>query len=311
MIPITKTVVPTSSHAGTCPHCHFLFPPIWEATPLYFERGYVTCSKCKQEADLWTAVLATTQIEHPVPQLSLVRLGATNTIFECEIAANKHHEVRLADAGIPEEATVLQVGYSAKGGPDGIVFPFETHLNVPQRRRIGNVLHLIGQAATEGDGTIGTKNPVGIWVVWVHQDSHDSWPYILHAFQEYVDGHYDRLIIPAQSAVEISLMPLIRELFVRHASAGKVKAFVGDRLSFSNAVDVILPFVSGQAGIAKLPEPIGLALAKLRGLRNRIAHQGHGGSKITSKEAGEGLCAAVFTFEYVKYARPKLLAWLK
>lgn len=311
MSDVTKTDLSMPSHAGGCPHCHFIFPPIWEAAPFYFERGYVICSECKKEADLWTAVLATTQMEHPIPQVSLVSLGATRTLFECEIAAHKYHEVRLTDAGVPEDATVLQVGYSPKGGPDGIVFPIEAHANVPQRRRIGNVLHLIGQAMTEGDGTIGTKNPVGIWVVWVHQDTHDSWPYIVHAFQEFVDGHYDRLIVPAQSAVEISLMPLIREMFERHASVGKVNGFVGDRLTFANAIDVILPFVSGQAGITKMPERIRLALAKLRGFRNRIAHQGNGGSKITSKDAGEGLCAAVFAFEYVKYARPRLLAWLR
>jgi hypothetical protein len=76
-------------------------------------------------------------------------------------------------------------------------------------------------------------------------------------------------------------------------------------------MNVFLPFVCGQAGLPKLPEKIKASLNQLRVTRNTVVHSGTSGDKITSKQAAEGLCAAVFGFEYVKYARPKLLAWLK
>jgi hypothetical protein len=163
----------------------------------------------------------------------------------------------------------------------------------------------------EGNGTVGSVCPVSIWVVWVHHDNEHSWPYVVSAFEAFIDRHYDRVIVPAQSAVEISLMPLIRELLERHASAAHVKGFMGDRLTFGNAINVVLPFVCGQARLPKLPEQIRTALNKLRKLRNTVVHSGTAGESITAFQAAEGLCAAVFGFEYMRYAKPRLLAWLK
>ena len=109
---------------------------------------------------------------------------------------------------------------------------------------------------TDGDGTVGTVCPVSIWVVWVHHEEGDSWPYVVSAFEAFIDGHYDRVIVPAQSAVEICLMPLIRELLERHASVENVKGFMGDGLTYGNAINIVLPLVCGQAGLPKLPAEI-------------------------------------------------------
>jgi hypothetical protein len=136
-----------------------------------------------------------------------------------EIEADKYHEIHLNTVGIPAEATVLQVGYTPQGGEGGAVFPIELHGNVPQRRIVRNVLRLLGRAMLSGDGTLGSVCPVSIWVVWVHQEKEDAWPYVVSAFEAFIDRHYDRVIVPAQSAVEIGLMPVVRELLERHASA--------------------------------------------------------------------------------------------
>jgi len=302
--------VSTLTHAGSCPKCFYVFPPIHESAPVYFEQGYIACSKCQAQTDLWSAVLDGTLIQPPMP-MCLIGLGATQTNFMRDIEANKYHEIPLADVGIPADATALQVGYTPQGGKGGAVFPIEWHGNVPHRRIVGNILRLLGRPATSGDGTVGSICPVLIWVVGVHQQAEDSWPYVVSAFEAFIDGHYDRVIVPAQSAMEISLMPVIRELLERHASRDHAKGFMGDRLTFGNAIKVILPFVCGQAGLPKLPEKIRISLNKLRKLRNTIVHSGTGCDKTTSQQAVEGLCAAVFGFEYVRYAKPKLLAWLK
>ena len=298
------------THAGSCPKCFYVFPPIWEAAPAYFEQGFIACSKCQAQADLWSVVLGRALIQPPLP-MCLVGLGATETHFMREIEADKYHEIHLKDVGIPVGATLLQVGYTPQGGKGGTVFPIELHGNVPQRRIVGNVLRLLGRAALMGDGTVGSVCSVAIWAVWVHQEKEDGWPYVVSGFEAFIDGHYDRVIVPAQSAVEISLMPVVRGLLERHASIDHVKGFMGDRLTFGNVINVILPFVCGQAGIPKLPEKVRTSLNKLRKLRNAVVHSGTGSDKITPQQAAEGLCAAVFGFEYVRYARPRLLAWLK
>jgi len=166
--------------------------------------------------------------------------------------------------------------------------------------------------AVSGDGTIGTVCPVHIWVLWVHQDvKEDGWPYLLDAFDALVREEYDRVIVPAQSAVEITLMPIIRELLERHSSIDHVKGFMGDRLTFGNVVNVVLPFMCAQAGVPKMPDSVRGAMNKLRQLRNDLVHKGERRASISKTESGEALCAAVFGFEYARYVRPQLLERLK
>jgi hypothetical protein len=237
--------------------------------------------------------------------------GGYQTCFRRNIEANKYHEIDLATIGIPADATVLQVGYTPQGGEGGGVFPIEVHGNVPQRRVVGNVLRVLGQPMMSSDGTVGTVCPVAIWVLWIHHEQGDGWPYLVGGFEAFIDRHYDRVIVPAQSVVEIALMPIIRELFERHASVRHVKEFMGERLTFGNVVNVLLPFICGQAEVPKLPETIRTSINKLRRLRNAVVHSGTGDNKITSQQAAECLCAAVFGLQYVRYVKPTLRAWLR
>lgn len=298
------------AHAGSCPKCFYVFPPISDAAAIYFEQGYIACSECSARADLWDVVLARMNVD-PTPTMSLVCLGATQTSFQREIAADKYHMIDLTEVGVPRDATVLQVGYTPQGVQgQGSVFPIELHGNVPQRRVVGNVLHLLGRAMISGDGTVGTVNRVSIWVLWVPFEKAESWSYIVSGFDAFVAQHYDRAIVPAQSAVEISTTPIIRELLEHHASINNVKNFMSDRLSFANVVNVLLPFMCGQAGVPKLPDKIRDSLSTLRGIRNNLVHRGLGANKVTARQAGEGLCAAVFGCEYARFAAPRLRAWL-
>jgi hypothetical protein len=142
----------TLAHAGGCPQCHYVYPPIWEAAPTYFEQGFVECCRCRARADLWQVVLARICTTPFLPVLALEQIGATHTRFTHTIEADKYHEIPLDSVGIPPDATVLQVGYTPQGSVDGgCVFPIEWHGNVPQRR-IGNVLRLLGRPAVSGDG---------------------------------------------------------------------------------------------------------------------------------------------------------------
>lgn len=301
----------TLAHAGGCPKCFNVFPPLREAAVAYFERGHITCSKCSAEADLWDVVLKRVLVQPPTP-MHLVNLGATETHFMRDFEADKYHEIDLSTVGIPKDATVLKRGYTPQGGGvAGVVFPIELHGNVPEGRVVENVLRLLGRPMRLGDGTVGTVCPVSIWVVWVHDEKEDGWPYLIDAFEAFADRHYDRVIVPAQSAVEISLMPVVRQLLRRHASGENVDALVGDRLTFGHAVNVILPFLCGQADVPKLPDKIRGSLNSLRDLRNRIVHRGVDDDGITAQQAAEGLSAATFGFEYLRWARPQLLARLK
>jgi hypothetical protein len=162
-----------------------------------------------------------------------------------------------------------------------------------------------------GDGTVGKECPVHIRVLWVHQDKEDGWAYIVDALDALALQDNARVIVPAQSAVEVALMPVIHQLLERHSSKSNVERFMGDRLTFGDVINVFLPFLCAQADIPTMTEDIRGAMTKLRKLRNDLVHEGKRRASITTGEAIEALAAAVFAFEYVKFARPQLLARLK
>ena len=298
------------AHAATCPSCHYVFPPISEAAPLYFEHGQIACKQCGTNADLWDEARARVTAE-PAFALCLVSLGVVETHFDRVIEANKYLEVDLTEVGVPKDATVLQAGYTSQGSQgQGMVIAHEVHGNVPTRRIADNILRLMGVAATMGDGTIGTASRVNIWVSWVPHTDDASRSYLVGAFDAFTYKHYDRVIVPAQSAAEISITPIIRELLEHHASNRLVERFMNDRLSFGNIVNIVLPFMCGQAKVPPLPDKIRGALNTLRDTRNTLVHSGISSDKVTSRQAGEGLCAAVFSCEYARFVHPKLRAWL-
>ena len=304
--------IDTRSFAATCPKCHYVYPPIWEAAPAYFSRGFVECSECNTKSDLWqTALERMKGMPTFVPRWILMQLGATETSFTRTITANSYQAISLDTVGVPTDATVLHISYSPQGrAGEAPVFPLHWHGNSPQRK-FGNVLPLIGQPAQMGDGTVGKECPVRISVLWVHQDKEDGWAYIVDALDALALQDNARVIVPAQSAVEVTLMPVIRELLERNSSKDYVKGFMGDKLTFGNVINVLLPFMCAQADIPTMTEDIRGAMSKLRKLRNDLVHDGKRRASITTGEAIEALAAAVFAFEYVKFARPQLLARLK
>ena len=120
-------------------------------------------------------------------------VGARITTFFENIDAHKYHEIELQRVGIPEDAAILQVGYTPQGGG---VFPIELHGNTPLRRIAGTTLRLLGMPM-EGAGTHSSR--VVISTVWVPNRQEAGWPYLLDGFDAIVSRNYDRVIVPAQS----------------------------------------------------------------------------------------------------------------
>jgi hypothetical protein len=128
------------------------------------------------------------------------------------------------------------------------------------------------------------------------------------AFEAAAARDYAPTLVFAQSAVEISMMPLIRQKLRRHASGENVTNFMRDSLTYSHALNVVLPYLCGEAGLARLPDDVRGSLNKLRKKRNDIIHEGTKAAAITPADAMEGICAAAFGFEYMGYVAPTLPA---
>jgi hypothetical protein len=217
----------------------------------------------------------------------------------------KYYEVNLTDYGALADAKLLAVSYSPQGGLHGSVMPLEWHGNTPARRIRGTILRMI--AAPLGEGPIPPVGNVAVSVVWIRGGESDAWPYLVSAFEAAAVGDYAPSLVFAQSAVEISMMPVIASRFRRHSSGENVKRFMVDSLSYGHALNVVLPYLCAEVGAPKMPDTIRGALNKLRRTRNLIIHEGVKAASVSHEDAMEGLGAAAFGFEYMRCVQPVLL----
>jgi hypothetical protein len=232
---------------------------------------------------------------------ALASLGAAQTSFVMPLETGKYYSVELMNYGVPAEAKILRRIYTGQGDD---VTGMEWHGNAPPLRFPGTVLCLVGVPL--GEGPLPRVGRVAISIVWVRHEDSDEWSYLVTAFESAAAGDFAPSLVFAQSAVEISMMPVIEEKLRRHASTEHVKNFMRDSLMFGHAVNIILPYLCAEAGLTRMPDVVRGALNKMRKKRNDIIHEGAKAASITAEDAMEGLCAAAFGFEYMRFVRPIL-----
>ena len=296
----------SAGHAtsGPCPSCARAFRPLVDLAPSYFQQGKVTCSHCGTDADLWSVVLGYA-MAIPASAWSLTSLGAESAHLVMPMRTGDYYTVNIRDHGATEDARILSASYTSQGGPEGAVTALETHGNMPLRRVVGTEIGLYGRPL--GEGPIPRTGNVAISIVWIRAEDSESWPYLVSAFESVAARDYAPALVFAQSAVEISLMPMISKRLKQRVGAKRVEAFMKDSLVYSHGLNVVLPYLCGEIGIQPLPEVIRGSLNTLRGIRNEIIHEGVSSKAISRETVTEGLTAAVFGFEFMRYAGPLLL----
>lgn len=277
-------------------------PRLADSAPLYFRDGFVRCGHCGEQLDLWQVTLDNATRMSIVPAWALANLGAGKTNFVMPIETGKSYEVQLTSYGVPGDAKILARNYTGQGGD---VTAMEWHGNTPPLRFPGTVLRLLGVPL--GEGPLPRIGSVAIAVIWVRSDDSDAWPYLVTAFESAAAQEYAPSLVFAQSAVETSLMPVIKQRLRRHAAADRVENFMKDSLTYSHALNVVLPYMSAEVDAPKMPDDVRGALNKMRKKRNDIIHEGAKVAAITAEDAIEGLCAAAFGFEYMRCVGPILL----
>ncbi len=293
-------LIDTREAAGSCSHCRYLLPRLVECAPSYFDVGYVTCKRCGERTDLWQAALSKAIALSPTGW-ALASLGAAQTSIVLPMESGKVYEVQLTDYGAPADAKILSTNYT---GQTGNLTAVEWHGNSPPRRVVGTVLRLL--AVPFGGDPLPQEGRVAISVVWIRGNESPAWPYLVTAFEAAAARDYAPSLVFAQSAVEISIMPVIEQRFRRHASAEHVDSFMRGSLTYANALNIVLPYLCGECRAAKMPDEIRGALNRLRNTRNKIIHRGVHAAAILPADTMEGLCAAAFGFEYMRHVSPSL-----
>jgi hypothetical protein len=268
----------------------------------YFTAGTVLCKKCGTKIDPWeTAREVAGQVA--VSFTGLHTLGAHRELFVFQLSAGEHKVIDLKAYGVPDDATVLSVNYTPNGPG---CFPLEMHGNTPARRILGATLRLYGMPLGEMSKD---PAPISVLVYWIGRTDHDteSWFYFVDAIDALAARKYRQVIIPANTAVEMAIVPLVRQA-LRHHLPSTCKDEAQYRQSYFQALNVSLPLLSKIAAVPMMPEPIFRELNSLRSLRNDMVHEGFGDKAVDESRAAQLLCASLFGLAYVRFARPRLLS---
>lgn len=266
----------------------------------YFLRRPIECqnSSCGQSVDWWRAAVETACGEMANPILWFALIGAHIVAFPIELTPGTEYNLAFADHGVPDSAKILVVGYTPHGGS---LFPVEIHGNIPQRHLIPSVVRLYPRPFTP-DTTPGPTK-VMVMVQWVEaRHAGDLWQQLVSAFEALAVGKFSEAIIPAHIAVEARLNRLMSRLLEGVASRERVDRFLADAATYSHQLNVLLPALLEGRQVPRLPEHIRGLLNRLRSLRNDLVHDGYLSDTLDSRSVAELLCAALFSFHYLRLA---------
>lgn len=286
----------TLSHSGACPECEWMTPPLSVVRDEYFGTGTFTCRDCGSEVDLWeTAAEFLRAVEDPRRGLQV--LGNKQTMAQFDLEPEEIREVDLGEAGIPDDGVIFDKRFSHTGSGDGA---FAAELAWPYGDSSEQSFRVYGVPAGDADST----TLVTVTATWIERgEGTEDRLYLLDAYAAVADGRLPHAIVPAHAAVELALMPLVKDSLGEIASNKAVEDNERD-LTFSLTLKVLLPAVCEATSIPQMPDKLRGQLNSLRQLRNRFVHEGV--TDVSQEEARRFLQASYFGYEYARFLAERL-----
>jgi hypothetical protein len=279
----------------SCSHCStILEPPDGpNAADAYLYHRPIRCVHCGESLNWWEMVLDAV-CENFMGSNAFSALGAMTTAFTVQASPGQRLVLDLSTYGIPSDALILATNYTACGR----VAPYNMHGNDPKPRRPGAKLRIY--VAPLSNEAPPQSAVVYVSVTWVRHTPDDvAWQNILSAFEAYADGDFNRLVIPANVAVEVTLGKFLYQCLEPVASKRRIEEFLSNAATYSHQLNVVLPAILQYTGFPVMPGSLRGLLNRLRDLRNQIAHKGVPEHAITPPDAAKLLCASLFGFKYL------------
>lgn len=259
----------------------------------------VPCDRCGEQIDLWTSLsryLASSN--RPEPALALV--GASVPFFTVPVVFDQDTTISFGAHGVPKDADIMAVFTKPIVTPSRTVSPpIDLPLRLPSPAS-----HELRLRAHKVPGEHSGK--LQITVVWMPQGEHTAQRQLVDATSHFVAGRLAEIIIPANSAVESVVTPLVVGCLERFVSRDRVESFISEA-TYSHQLNVLLPVLAKLIALPPLPDVVRGALNRLNKLRNDKAHRGHLATALTKAEAAELLTSAFLGVSYAAMSRPVLV----
>jgi len=276
-----------------CPDCNGVSPaPTNDEFERYFVGEKWRCPHCRHEEVLWDKLLGAMLEDNPLVP-GVIALGfAYATLVSFGMSKGVILPVHLEQAGIPADATLLDVFLTPQSVGDSGLFP-ALSLQRLQRQELPRsfAIHPVAWA-DEPDASEGV---VHIMAVWAPASSEPEMAPLVTAAQSFVNGDYRGVIVPANVAVESKLYQVLAAHFSQFAGIDHVRSFLTDGATYGYQLRFLWPSVFSSAGAPDMKSLPG-ELQRLRRLRNKVSHE-HG--DVDREDAARLLLAATFGYRYL------------
>lgn len=259
----------------------------------------LACNSCHEPID-WFSVAKKQISENFMASAAFAPIGAKSNFFDFQIEAEKSTTLTFSDYGIPKGARIFHINFTPQGGPNGALFPIESHGNsCTPYRNWADQITLFPQP-------IGPNPPqnqtISAGVAWITpSDSDTAFMSLVAAFEFFAAEKYKDAIVPANVAVESMLAQFFSTYLEKHLiPAERTRNFLESAATYSHQLNVLLPLICSIAELPKLPEEIREKLNRLRSFRNQVGHHGKTKGSLNKNEMAGLLTAALFGYRYVQ-----------
>lgn len=261
--------------------------------------------RTQRPADLYSKVKESIE-QHFMLNGAFMAIGASQVFFTVPLRANETTAVEFKDHGVPVGSLVLDMNLTGQGGP----MPIQWQINDSQQRFSDlGMAHIFGACPNADRPREGS---VAVAITWIAPpEDETSLRHLIDAATFYSNaialstqglenaGHFDRVIVPANIAVESAIGRALFRFIESFASNEKAADFLKNAATYGHQLKILLPIVTHMTGAPALSDDIRGALGRLLTLRNEI---GHGGKPkkvaITRAVAAEMFTAALFGYRY-------------
>jgi hypothetical protein len=266
----------------------------------YFHHRQIRCPNeaCGKRFSWWPAFLRGFETMGGTGNVALSTL-AVLTIIDLEIEAGSITRLQLGDYGVPARAEVVDVSISPALTAEGrLLDPMEWHGLPRIRLRLPHTLefYTFGWAGV-GHGTKVVARSTSTWIDT--RLAPDALRNLTQAVVAFGVGEYDRVVVPANVAMELTLARLLLDEGPR-AGVSKTKT---KRATYECRLRDLLPDVAKAVGLPTMPRTVESVLHSLRHQRNAIGHAGRPQRRLTRRQAARFLAAAIFGIEYSEMFR--------
>ena len=294
----------------SCPSCNSVLQIDGTAIAFFLKSpaNAFPCSSCKVNLNLFDVI--SKEVEKNFFFTTAYHIaGATSSVFTVTMNRGKLLSIDLKEYDVPATATVLEINYT----PNGLLFPLEVHGNSPTRHSIRHKFELYPVSFQENPIE---QAPLNMMVTWINVGDDDvALNHLIRAFRYYSSSNfldapadsqlnlpfaYENTVIPANVAIEMSLVPVVRKALARLGLA----SHADDKITYSHYLNLLLPLCCGRASAPLLPDAVRTQLNVLRKKRNEIGHSGKFDAAVSKNEMAKMLTGSLFGFHYCKLVLP-------